>query len=79
MHHPHVHRGAAAQHPSRGGDESSPCCCPACRWQKNKDVYWYTREKEDGADQSRENELRAVKQREEELMLEVTARDPLAH
>jgi hypothetical protein len=39
------------------------------RWQKGKDVYWYTRDK--GADDVARAEIEAVKQREKELMDEV--------
>ena len=43
----------------------------ALRWQKNKDILWYTRQK--GADeaQQRADELAAIKAREEDLMAEV--------
>jgi Multiple myeloma tumor-associated len=46
---------------------------PWRRWQKNKDILWYTREK--GADeaQQRAEELAAIKAREEDLMAEVCA------
>ena len=44
----------------------------AGRWQKGKDVYWYTREK-DGGGSTLQDEIKAVKQREEEAMLEVCA------
>ena len=40
------------------------------RWQKNKDVYWYTRDTGD-RDAAEAAELLAVKQREEDLMAEV--------
>ncbi len=40
------------------------------RWQKNKDVYWYTRDAGD-RDAAEAAELLAVKQREEDLMAEV--------
>lgn len=39
------------------------------RWQKGKDVYWYTRDK--GAGDVVRDEIEAVKQREKELMDEV--------
>ena len=42
----------------------------AGRWQKGKDVYWYTREKEGGGS-TLQDEIKAVKLREEEAMLEV--------
>ena len=40
------------------------------RWQKNKDVYWYTRDT-GNRDAAEAAELLAVKQREEDLMAEV--------
>ena len=40
------------------------------RWQKGKDVYWYTRSKAD-QDAAEAAEVLAVKQREEDLMAEV--------
>ncbi|PNH01702.1 Multiple myeloma tumor-associated protein 2 [Tetrabaena socialis] len=46
----------------------------AGRWQKGKDVYWYTRNK--GEADGLQDELRAVKQREEELMLERAQQRP---
>ena len=39
------------------------------RWQKHKDVFWYTREKGDSSNPVAD-ELRRVKEREEDLMLE---------
>ena len=45
------------------------------RWQKHKDVFWYTREKGDAGDPVAE-ELRRVKQREEQLMLEALGVKP---
>jgi hypothetical protein len=42
----------------------------AGRWQKNKDVYWYTKEKQAG-ETSLADEIRAVKQAEEDAMMEV--------
>ena len=52
------------------------------RWQKGKDVYWYTREKGDGvsggAGAQRAAELAAVKQREQDLMLEALGVRPKA-
>jgi hypothetical protein len=50
------------------------------RWAKNKDVYWYTRDKEEGesADIRRENELAMVKQREQDLMMEALGVKPKA-
>jgi hypothetical protein len=42
----------------------------AGRWQKGKDVYWYTREKE-GQSSAIQDEIKAVKAKEEEAMLEV--------
>jgi Multiple myeloma tumor-associated len=42
------------------------------RWQKNKDLYWYTREQNgQEASVAYEDELKAVKQHEEQLMAEV--------
>ena len=41
----------------------------AGRWQKGKDVYWYTREKQ--SQDILEQEFKAVKAREEQAMLEV--------
>ncbi|KAL6771864.1 hypothetical protein ACKKBG_A28065 [Auxenochlorella protothecoides x Auxenochlorella symbiontica] len=46
------------------------------RWQKGKDVYWYTREKEGDAQAAREKELAMVKQREEDLMMEALGMKP---
>ena len=47
------------------------------RWQKGKDVYWYTREeKGDAAGAGYEDELRAVKAREEQLMAEALGIKP---
>lgn len=49
------------------------------RWQKGKDVYWYTREKTErgeAANLAREQELAAVKQREEQLMMEALGLKP---
>ena len=42
-----------------------------CRWQKNKDILWYTREKGSDEAQQRADELAAIKAREEDLMAEV--------
>ena len=41
------------------------------RWQKNKDILWYTREKGSDEAQQRADELAAIKAREEDLMAEV--------
>lgn len=41
------------------------------RWQKNKDILWYTRQKGSDEAQQRQDELTAIKAREEELMAEV--------
>jgi hypothetical protein len=48
------------------------------RWAKGKDVYWYTRDKEEGesADIRRENEMAMVKQREQDLMMEALGMKP---
>ncbi|KAH7624401.1 hypothetical protein Ndes2526B_g00595 [Nannochloris sp. 'desiccata'] len=50
------------------------------RWAKGKDVYWYTRDKEEGesADIRRENEMAMVKQREQDLMMEALGMKPKA-
>ena len=45
------------------------------RWQKHKDVFWYTREKGDSANPIAD-ELRQVKEREEDLMLEALGMKP---
>ncbi|XP_018121669.1 uncharacterized protein LOC100381080 isoform X2 [Xenopus laevis] len=42
---------------------------PVGRWQKGKDLTWYAKQKDGGAKLSREQELAAVKQAEEEAML----------
>ncbi|GAX85883.1 hypothetical protein CEUSTIGMA_g13299.t1 [Chlamydomonas eustigma] len=47
----------------------------AGRWQKGKDVYWYTREK-DGQSSSIQDEIKAVKAKEEEAMLEALGLKP---
>ncbi|KAK9844308.1 hypothetical protein WJX74_000631 [Apatococcus lobatus] len=47
------------------------------RWQKGKDVFWYTREKKDEGGHL-ELERQAVKQREEDLMLEAMGMKPKA-
>jgi hypothetical protein len=41
------------------------------RWQKGKDVYWYTRDV-DRSDADKAAELAMVKQREQDLMMEVS-------
>lgn len=46
------------------------CPTPNCRWQKGKDVYWYTRDVERG-EAGAADELALVKQREADLMAEV--------
>lgn len=44
----------------------------AGRWQKGKDVYWYTREKQqDQPTGTVDDEIRAVKDKEDQLMAEV--------
>lgn len=45
------------------------CIATTRRWQKGKDVYWYTRDVEQGGDAA--SELALVKQREADLMAEV--------
>ena len=52
----------------------------AGRWQKNKDPYWYTKEKESAEDANvrRENEMAMVKQREQDLMMEALGLKPKA-
>lgn len=47
------------------------------RWQKGKDILWYTRQKGDDEAQQRQDELAAIKAREEELMAEVRPQLPL--
>uniref|UniRef100_A0A8D0G0W2 Chromosome 1 open reading frame 35 n=1 Tax=Sphenodon punctatus TaxID=8508 RepID=A0A8D0G0W2_SPHPU len=42
---------------------------PVGRWQKGKDLTWYAKEKRDGAPLSREEELAAVRQAEQEAMM----------
>lgn len=45
------------------------------RWQKGKDVYWYTRDKEEAQSAGAVNhELEAVKDKEAQLMAEVCSR-----
>ncbi|KAJ9510834.1 hypothetical protein QJQ45_027759 [Haematococcus lacustris] len=44
------------------------------RWQKNRDVYWYTRDK--AQQQSLQDEVQAVKQREQQLMMEALGLRP---
>lgn len=48
------------------------------RWQKNKDVYWYSKDKAGGAEaeEIRRREVDAVKQREEEMMMEALGLKP---
>lgn len=41
------------------------------RWQKGKDVYWYTREERNDQTSNLDDELQAVKAHEEQLMAEV--------
>eukprot|EP01025_Chloroclados_australasicus_P012948 TRINITY_DN16195_c0_g1_i1.p2 TRINITY_DN16195_c0_g1~~TRINITY_DN16195_c0_g1_i1.p2 ORF type:complete len:275 (+),score=21.41 TRINITY_DN16195_c0_g1_i1:209-1033(+) len=48
------------------------------RWQKGKDVYWYTRDKQKEDDTAHQDELRAVKEREEQLMAEALGLKPKA-
>lgn len=51
----------------------------AGRWQKGKDVYWYTKDKDGGnSETARQHELQLVKQREEELMMEALGMKPKA-
>jgi hypothetical protein len=40
---------------------------PAGRWQKNKDIHWYSREKNDSEEAMRE-EIRKVKEQEAEAL-----------
>mmetsp|Transcript_35436 Transcript_35436/g.59724 ORF Transcript_35436/g.59724 Transcript_35436/m.59724 type:complete len:242 (+) Transcript_35436:105-830(+) len=48
---------------------------PVGRWQKNKDILWWTREKE-GQGQSMAEERRAMKEQEEQLMREALGLAP---
>mmetsp|Transcript_11140 Transcript_11140/g.33411 ORF Transcript_11140/g.33411 Transcript_11140/m.33411 type:complete len:413 (+) Transcript_11140:151-1389(+) len=48
----------------------------AGRWQKGKDILWYTREKKDDQEQRLRDELQAIKEREEDLMLEAMGMKP---
>jgi len=53
---------------------ASACDCVSrspSRWQKGKDILWYTREKKGDEVQQRADELTAIKAREEDLMAEV--------
>eukprot|EP00890_Picochlorum_soloecismus_P004362 jgi/Picsp_1/4927/NSC_02291-R1_t-complex protein 1 subunit zeta len=51
----------------------------AGRWQKGKDVYWYTKDKDgENSEAARQHELQLVKQREEELMMEALGMKPRA-
>ncbi|KAI0026989.1 kinase phosphorylation domain-containing protein, partial [Vararia minispora EC-137] len=40
---------------------------PTGRWQKNKDIHWYSRDKK-GTDEERQEEIRKIKEMEAEAM-----------
>ena len=42
---------------------------PVGRWQKGKDLTWYAKDKKSGAPLSREEELAAVKEAEQEALM----------
>lgn len=42
---------------------------PVGRWQKGRDLTWYAKGRADGAGMSREEELAAVKQAEQEALM----------
>lgn len=58
----------------RTNDLSSHLPAPPNRWQKGKDVYWYTRDV-DNSEADKQAELAMVKQREQDLMMEVGGRE----
>lgn len=42
---------------------------PVGRWQKGKDLSWYSRDKKDGTPLSKEQEMAAVREAEHEAMM----------
>lgn len=46
------------------------------RWQKGKDILWYTREKKGDQEQQLADELKAIKEKEEDLMAEAMGLKP---
>ncbi|KAI0338264.1 hypothetical protein BDW22DRAFT_1338271 [Trametopsis cervina] len=41
---------------------------PTGRWQKNKDVHWYSRDKDDDGEEARREEIRKIKEQEAEAL-----------